>query len=49
MKLKQAEFSNIVRCKFGCSNDEIITNLEQHADVEWMRNAFQLVVEAEKL
>lgn len=49
LQLKSFGFSNIIRKKFGCSEDKNFSNLERHADVEWMKNAFQLILEAEKL
>jgi len=42
-------FSNITRQHFGCSEDINLSNLEVHADEEWMQNAFQLILEVEKI
>jgi len=48
MQLGQAGFSSILRRKFGQSDEKSLQGLERHADVEWMKNAFQLIVEANK-
>jgi len=48
MQMERAGFSNISRYKFGCSNEKALAALERHADVEWMKDAFQLILEAEK-
>lgn len=49
MRMDEVGFSNISRHKFGCSNEKALAALERHADVEWMKNAFQLILEAEKI
>jgi predicted SAM-dependent methyltransferase len=46
--LEQAGFSNIKRTKFGQSDDRELQNLERHADVDWMKDAFQLIFETQK-
>ena len=48
MRMDEAGFSNISRYKFGCSNEKAMVALERHFDVEWMKDAFQLILEAEK-
>jgi predicted SAM-dependent methyltransferase len=48
MLLKKAGFKNIKRVAFGKSSDKNLKNLERHADSEWMRNGFTLIVEAQK-
>lgn len=48
MQLERAGFSNIVRKKFGDSDEKELVGLERHADVEWMKNAFVIVLEAQK-
>jgi len=46
--LLQENFKNITRCRFGESKHPELQNLETHADVEWMKFAEPLIVEAEK-
>jgi len=48
LHLGSAGFTNIDRKRFDCSDNPHLQKLEIHADVEWMKNAFQLVLEAEK-
>jgi predicted SAM-dependent methyltransferase len=48
LQLERAGLSNFSRQKFGCSDNKALGNLERHADSEWMRDAFQLILEAEK-
>lgn len=48
MQLRRAGFSKIVRKKFVDSDEKELAVLERHADVEWMKNAFQLILEAQK-
>ena len=48
LHVRNAGFSNVIRKKFGDSEDEDLVNLERHADVEWMKDAFQLILEAQK-
>lgn len=43
-----AGFKTPVRHLFGQSEDALLQNLERHADVDWMRDGLQLIVEAEK-
>ena len=47
--LEMANFSLIEWNRFGESKNDLLNNLEQHADVEWMKNAFQLICEAKKI
>lgn len=41
-------FKKVTRVSFGKSNHKLLQNLERHADCEWMKDGFNLVVEAEK-
>jgi predicted SAM-dependent methyltransferase len=47
-QLESAGFSNIRRTSFGQSKNPYLRNKERHADVEWMKDAFQIIIEAEK-
>ena len=49
LQLQRAGFANIVRMRFGESDEEGFAHLERHADVEWMKNGFQIIVEAQKV
>ena len=46
--LTSAGFNLILWAEFGVSNTVEFENLDRHADIEWMKNAFQLFCEAEK-
>lgn len=48
IQMEKADFSNISRHKFGCSNEKALVALERHADVEWMKNAWTLILEGTK-
>ena len=45
-RLHQAGFSSVVRRPFGHSEIPALRGLETHADVQWMRSAEPLIVEA---
>ena len=49
LQLKNAGFSNITRQEFGYSKDEYLSDLERHADVEWMKDGWALILEGEKV
>lgn len=44
--LKRAGFVDIHRCLFGVSRDKQLAALERHAEIEWMKNGFTLIIEA---
>lgn len=46
--LEKAGFTEVKRQTFGESCDPFLKNLERHADVEWMKVGFQLIVEGIK-
>jgi predicted SAM-dependent methyltransferase len=48
LHLGSAGFTNVDRKCFGSSDNPYLRHLEIHADAEWMKNAFQIVLEAEK-
>jgi len=48
MQMRNVGFSTISRQKFGDSINSEFSNLERHADVDWMKNGFQLILEATK-
>lgn len=48
IQLRRAGFSKIVRKKFGDSDEKELAGLERHADVEWMKNAWTLILEGTK-
>jgi predicted SAM-dependent methyltransferase len=45
---KEAGFQKFQWVNFGESENPFLTNLERHASVEWMKNAFVMIYEAEK-
>ncbi len=45
---RQIGFINLSWRKFGESDYKNLCNLEWHADVEWMKSAFVIILEAEK-
>ena len=47
MLLENSNFKSIQRVKFGESKS-ITGPLERHADVDWMKNGYQLIIEAKK-
>ncbi len=46
--LESSGFKNVKRVNFGESTDKNLKNLERHADIGWMKNAYSLIIEAEK-
>ena len=46
--LLEAGFVEVRQCKFGVSENYLLNGLERHADVEWMKDGFNLIVEANK-
>ncbi len=46
--LQEAGFTNVTRFLFAESDTKEFKNVEVHADSEWMKNGFTLIVEAEK-
>lgn len=48
LHLENAGFSNISRHRFGESDRSSLAQLERHADTEWMKGTFHLILEAEK-
>ena len=46
--LYSAGFEEVNRLSFGESSIEELQNLERHADTEWMKNAFQIILETKK-
>lgn len=46
--LHTSGFTQVQRQSFGDSNDPLFKNLERHADVEWMKEGFQLIIESSK-
>lgn len=49
LQLKNIGFSNITRQEFGYSEDKNLSGLERHADLEWMKDAWALILEGEKI
>ena len=49
LQLKNIGFSNITRQEFGYSEDKNLSGLERHADFEWMKDAWTLILEGEKI
>ena len=47
--LKECRFCQVKKHQFGKSKIKELQNLEKHADVEWMKKAEPLIVEAKKL
>ncbi len=41
-------FKNITNVKFGISSDPQLNGLEIHADTEWMKSAYQIIIEVKK-
>ncbi|MDR8393381.1 methyltransferase domain-containing protein [Aliifodinibius sp. S!AR15-10] len=46
--LHLAGFKEVNRLSFGESSIDELSNLERHADTEWMKNVFQIILEAKK-
>ena len=46
--LKRAGFTKISRKQYGCSDEEPLKGIEQFADTEWMKDACQIILEAQK-
>lgn len=49
LQLERTGFSNITRQQFGKSSEQELAGLERHADIDWMKDGFQLIVEAQKV
>ncbi|MFW6121604.1 MAG: hypothetical protein ACOC80_11995 [Petrotogales bacterium] len=49
LQLEKTGFSNITRQNFGDSEDKNLSGLEQHADSEWMKHSWSLILEGEKV
>jgi len=46
--LESVGFRNISRCNFGESTSALLFNREQHADFDWMKYGFILILEGKK-
>lgn len=47
-QLNNAGFQATLRVSFGESEDPLLHDLERHADTEWMKEGFQLIIETHK-
>lgn len=47
--MRNVGFRNFSRWRFGFSDRADLSNLERHAHAEWRKNAYELILEAQKL
>lgn len=46
--MERVGFCNIVECKYSESNNEVLRNIDKHADADWMKYAEPIIIEAQK-